>query len=76
MPTNQSTESEHEITIKLSRQQFALVHKVAQLSELEDWEFVLRCIQSRLESALEQAVQDILPIPKDELDNLIEGIAD
>ncbi len=64
-----------EITITLGAEQYSLVHKVAQLQDMEPWQLVLGYIQMGLNADTEAYVYEVLPFPRNDLNGIIKTFA-
>ena len=66
----------NEITVKLDPDQYGLLHRLAQIRELEDPEIVLGYIQFGLDADLSLELRDLLPIKSDRLEEILKGITE
>jgi len=73
MPTN---EENKKITITITPEQYRFVHKIAQLQDQEDWQFVLECVRSQVDAVMRKSVQELLLIPDDEIQGFVDSFYD
>ena len=62
-----------EITIDLSTEQYNLVHRIAQLQDIEPSELIMGYIKIGLDADTEAPVYDLIPTPGDELDIIVKS---
>lgn len=68
---------QHEgITIDLSTEQYDLVHRIAQLQDIEPSELIMGYIKIGLDADTEAPVHALLPIAGDDLDGIIKSLVD
>ena len=63
-----------EITINLSTEQYALVHRIAQLQQdIEPSKLIMHYMKIGLDADTEAPVYDLIPIPCGELDIIVKS---
>ena len=65
-----------EINLDLSTEQYNLVHRIAQLQDIEPRKLILGYTKIGLDADTEAPVYDLIPTPGDELDIIVKSFGD